>query len=99
MNKLNNKTLKTPRKALSVLLAASLLGLSNAASADEGLTQRVATGVGRVIAAQGNAALVQIREELGQTIEKTIQPWLPVQDVQASNAMQPEATPTATAAL
>lgn len=97
MNKLSNKTFKS--HALSVLVAAGLMGLSNVASADDGLAQRVATGVGRVIAAQGNTALVQIREELGHTIEKTIQPWLPVQDVQASNAVQPEATPTATAAL
>lgn len=95
MNKLSHKALKT----LHVVAAAGLLGLSSAASADEGLAQRVATGVGRVIAAQGNAALMQIREELGQTIEKTIQPWLPAQDVQASNGTQPAATPAATAAL
>ncbi|MFA5937915.1 MAG: hypothetical protein WC809_01055 [Sinimarinibacterium sp.] len=90
---------KLPRKSLSVLVAASLLGFSSIASADGSLSQRVATGVGRVIAAQGNAALDQIREELGQTIEKTIQPWLPTQDVQASNAALPKATPSATAAL
>ena len=96
MKKLLNKT---HMKTLHVLAATGLLGLSSVASADEGLAQRVATGVGRVIAAQGNAALEQIREELGQTIEKTIQPWLPTQDVQASNATQPAATPSATAAL
>ena len=70
MNHLTRKTLST----LAVLTA--LLG-TGAAQADDSLTQRVVTGVGQVIAAQGNAALTQIRVELGQTIEQALKPLLP----------------------
>ncbi|HEY1078021.1 MAG TPA: hypothetical protein VGE51_15115 [Fontimonas sp.] len=70
MNHLTRKTLST----LAVLTA--LLG-TGVAHAEESLTQRVVTGVGQVIAAQGNAALTQIRVELGQTIEQALKPLLP----------------------
>ncbi len=74
MNQLTRKTLST----LAVLTA--LVGFQGAAHADDSLTQRVVTGVGHVIAAQGNAALTQIRTELGQTIEQALKPLLPTPD-------------------
>ncbi|MEQ1439943.1 hypothetical protein AAG565_11300 [Fontimonas sp. SYSU GA230001] len=89
----------TNKNVLRAAALAALLGFSGLAAADDGLTQRVATGVGRVIAAQGNAALTLIREELDQTIQKTIQPWLPTPDVQASTTARPELAPSAPAAL
>lgn len=82
MNNLTRKTLST----LAVLTA--LLG-TGAAQADDSLTQRVVTGVGQVIAAQGNAALTQIRVELGQTIEQALKPLLPAPE---ANSVATEGT-------
>lgn len=70
MNTLTQKTLTT------LAIAGLLMGMSGTAAADE-LGQRAATGVGQVIAAQGNAALEQIRRELQQRIEQTLQPLTP----------------------
>ncbi|TJY60797.1 hypothetical protein E4T66_09015 [Sinimarinibacterium sp. CAU 1509] len=71
MNHPHRNILKT------ALAAVALLGVSVSAQADESLTQRVATGVGQVIAAQGNAALMQIREELQQRLIETVSPLMP----------------------
>ncbi len=71
MNHPNRNILKT------ALAAAALLGFSVSAQAEESLTQRVATGVGQAIAAQGNAALIKIREELQQGLIETMSPLLP----------------------
>lgn len=71
MNMLKRNTLK------AALAATALLGISATAQADDSLTHRVATGVGQVIAAQGNAALIQIREELQQRLIETVSPLLP----------------------
>jgi hypothetical protein len=78
--------MKTRTVLSTLVLASTLLGFNAAAQADDGLGQRVATGVGRVIAAQGNAALVQIREELRETVENRLAPYLPAQDVSSSAA-------------
>ncbi|MEW6168146.1 MAG: hypothetical protein AB1651_10675 [Pseudomonadota bacterium] len=78
--------MKTRTVLSTLVLASALLGFNAAARADDGLGQRVATGVGRVIAAQGNAALQQIREELRETLEDRLAPYLPVQDVGGSAA-------------
>lgn len=74
MNQLTRKTLST------AAILTALLGFQGAAHAQDSLTQRVVTGVGHVIAAQGNAALVQIRNELGETIEQALKPLLPAPD-------------------
>ncbi|MDP9140964.1 MAG: hypothetical protein M3O62_09255 [Pseudomonadota bacterium] len=74
MNQLTRKTLST------AAILTALLGFQGAAHAQDSLTQRVVTGVGHVIAAQGNAALVQIRAELGETIEQALKPLLPTPD-------------------
>jgi hypothetical protein len=71
MNHPNRNTLK------AVLAATVLLGISATAHAEESLSHRVATGVGQVIAAQGNAALIQIREELQERLIYTMSPLLP----------------------
>ena len=80
---MNNLT----RKSLSTFaLAAALMGVHAGAQAKDGITQRIATGVGRVIAAQGNAALLQIRDELRERLEQDIEPLLP-EDVAAPAAV------------
>jgi hypothetical protein len=64
------------RTTLSILAASLMLAASASASADDGLS-RVATGVGRAIATQGNAALMSIREEIRETLRETLAPLLP----------------------
>lgn len=72
MNPLTQKTLRT------LVLGTALIGASVTAQADDNfLTQRVATGVGRIIAAQGNAALNQIREELREVLNRSVEPLPP----------------------
>lgn len=84
MNQLTRKTLST------VAVLTALMGFQGAAHADDSLTQRVVTGVGQVIAAQGNAALAQIRSELGETIEQAIKPLLPAPETRvATDAASP----------
>ena len=79
MNTLTRKSLST------FVLAAALMGVHAGAQAQDSITQRMATGVGRVIAAQGNAALLQIRDELRERLEQDIEPLLP-EDVAAPAA-------------
>jgi hypothetical protein len=68
---------RTTRSMFSALALAALLAASVPAQADEGIAVRVATGVGRVIAAQGNAALATIRAEIKDTVKDTLQQFLP----------------------
>jgi hypothetical protein len=67
MNTLTHKTLS------ALAIAGLLLGANGTAIAGE-TGQRAPTGVGHAIAAQGNAALEQIRMDLRQRIEQTLQP-------------------------
>ena len=81
-------------KMLPRLAAIGLLMLGFAGTATAGdLGQRVSTGVGQIIAAQGNAALEQIREDLRERIEQTLQPLTPaprgVADAAQANADRP----------
>lgn len=64
------------RSALSALIIASSLLLSPAASAQDPLT-RAATGVGKIIAAQGNAALLEIRQEFQKDLLERLRPTVP----------------------
>ncbi|HEY0975625.1 MAG TPA: hypothetical protein VGE57_14125 [Solimonas sp.] len=70
-----NQTIRT--FALGTVSAAALLLASLPASASDGVGARIATGVGRVIAQQGNHALVLIREELKDNLLQTLKPLLP----------------------
>lgn len=58
-------------------LALSLAALTGPAAAQDSLPARAATAVGHAIASQGNAALVQIREELKDTLLEQLRPYLP----------------------
>ena len=63
----------------SAIAAAAILVLcsfTGTASADS-LQSRVMLTLGQAIAAQGNAALVQIRRDLKDSALKTIEPFLP----------------------
>lgn len=84
---MNRKTLILRNAARSLLLA-GLLGASLTAQASDSLAQRVATGVGRVIATQGNAALVEIREEfkdrLPELLREAIKPAAPASPTPAA---------------
>lgn len=69
------------------LIAAVLFAASGAAFADD---SRAPTGVGAWIAAQGNAALREIAEELKENLAESVRPLLP-----PSNA--PKQRPSASA--
>ncbi len=68
---------RTARHLISGIAVATLLVCSLPASASDNLGVRVATGVGRVIASQGNAALETIKDELKDSFLKTLKPLLP----------------------
>ena len=64
---------KLVHPSLSALAAAALLLAVHGPVAAEG-DRHAATGVGPAIAAQGNAALEQIREDLRRGLEQSLQP-------------------------
>jgi hypothetical protein len=69
---------------LATGLAVGLAAFSTGATAaDADIGSRIATGVGQAIAAQGNAALMHIREELGETLQQTVDTFLPATTPQA----------------
>lgn len=68
---------------LSLFAGSMLLGASLPAAAADSVGARVATGVGRIIAAQGNAALAHIREELKDNLLDTLKPLLPDEQTRA----------------
>ena len=55
-------------KPLAAALVLSFAAFAGPAAAEESLSSRAASAVGAVIASQGNAALVQIRQELKDTL-------------------------------
>ena len=65
------------KRTLQTLAAASLL-LANLspAHAAESLAARVASGLGQVIASQGNAAFQQIRDDLQQDLQRGFDQWM-----------------------
>jgi len=69
--------MKKPLNAYVAAISVGLAGLAFPATADDSLTDRAASAVGHYIAAQGNAALVQIREELTRDLARQIRPYLP----------------------
>lgn len=64
-----------PLAAALVLSFAAFAG--PAAAAEESLSTRAVSAVGAMIANQGNAALVQIRQELEDTLLEQLRPYLP----------------------
>lgn len=62
------------RLALAGALAATAIP---AQAQDLEFTALMAAQVGRIIASQGNAALITIREEMEATISRSLQPFLP----------------------
>ena len=69
-----NKTFKTQ---IGAVLALCLAGASLPAAAQDNLPARAINALGLAIKSQGDAALVQIREELKDTLLDRIQPLLP----------------------
>ena len=66
-------------KSFQIAAALALsLAATSPANADEGLALRLAMSAGSAIAAQGNAALAEIRRELKDTLaDHLIKPFLP----------------------
>lgn len=66
------------RQLIAAALSATLMGTTASVKATaSSLTDRMVTGVGRIIAAQGNNALHEIRDELMKNFSKTLKPVLP----------------------
>ena len=83
---------KLKTQIAATLAALSFAAVAGPASAAESLPARAATALGYVIAAQGDAALEQIRAEIKDNLQK-LTPYLP----QRSDAAAPPATATADA--
>lgn len=79
-----NKNRQSLLIALSVALGLSAFAAP--AAADSSLGERVATGIGRYIAAQGNAALSEIRSNLAETLGERMELYVP----QAPNDINPQ---------
>ncbi|MDB5967618.1 MAG: hypothetical protein JWQ90_68 [Hydrocarboniphaga sp.] len=72
----------TNRRPLAhAVLAIALIGGSAGAQAADGMSSRVASGLGRWIAAQGNAALSELSEDLKRDLAERLQPLLPASDM------------------
>lgn len=78
-------TYKTFNRSLAAVL---FLGLSCGAQAagTQGVAARMAAGVGQWIAAQGNAALREIGEDLKQDLADQLEPLLPQSPAQQQPA-------------
>lgn len=74
-------------KIAAALVALSLGTATTAVNADEGFALRAAATVGSVIAAQGNAALAEIRREVKESLVQQLKPFLP----QPAPAVPPQA--------
>ena len=78
---------KTFKTQISVtLIALSFAAATAPASAQGNLPARAVSALGTVIADQGNAALVQIREEFKDTLVERIKPYLPKPEAAAKSA-------------
>lgn len=86
------------RRPLAAALAIALIGASTGAQAADGISGRVASGLGRWIAAQGNAALDELREDLKRDLSQRLQPLLPERAAAEPDALRkvgndPDAAP------
>lgn len=75
---------------IAMIAATLVLGLStSAASASDAMPARAFSALGVAIAAQGDAALEQIRRELTESAREAMKPFLP--DAPATPEPQPPA--------
>ena len=80
--------MKRHLKVTTLLATALLVGSLPAQAADAGLSSRVMSGLGQAIAAQGNIAFREIREELADNLAKSLKPLLQAQPVRDRAAPQ-----------
>ncbi len=84
----------TTRPVLRALAALVLIGASVNAQARDGVAGELAAGAGRWIAAQGNAVLAQLQDDLRQHLHDQIQPFLPddgaLQKVSTESTAEPQ---------
>ncbi len=73
-------------KSTLAAAALALCAFTGTASAADTLQSRAMSALSVAIASQGNAALIQIREEIRQTALEAIKPFLP----EPEKAPQPE---------
>jgi len=91
-----NRTAYKASLAAAALTLASFAGTASAGDRQELLASTM-HAVGRAIASQGNAALMQIRQELRRDLAESLKPLLPAPDRVATPTPRPEpATATAT---
>lgn len=72
-----NQYIQTSLKTFRPLVAAALLCASFGSQAADGLRLRAASGVGAWIAAQGNAALRELGQDLREELRNQMKPLLP----------------------
>jgi hypothetical protein len=87
-----NHNIQTSLKTFRPLVAAALLCASFGSQAADSMTVRAASGVGAWIAAQGNAALRELGQDLRQQLRDQLKPLLPQPEPQPADASQPDMT-------
>jgi len=76
-------------KSTLAAVALALCSFTGTASANDILQSRAISALGDAIASQGNAALIQIRQEIRQTALDAVKPFLPA----PAKASQPQNKP------
>ncbi|WP_428312274.1 hypothetical protein [Hydrocarboniphaga sp.] len=76
------------RPLAQAALAIVLIAGSAAAQAADGIGSRVGAGLGRWIAAQGNAALSELREDLKRDLSERLQPLLPEREMVEADTLR-----------
>ncbi|WP_428310333.1 hypothetical protein [Hydrocarboniphaga sp.] len=91
-----NQNIQTSLKTFRPLVAAALLCASFGSQAADSMSTRAASGVGSWIAAQGNAALRELGQDLRKQLRDSIKPLLPQPESppesQPADASQPDLT-------
>ena len=81
-----NKSTKLGLAALALCLAGAA---APAAAADAGFETRAVSALGIAIASQGNAALLEIKRELKDTLVDQLKPFLPAPSPTPSDTATP----------
>ncbi len=79
---------------LAAVTALALCAFAGTAAAAESLPSRAVGAIGAVIAAQGDAALLEISREFKESALEAMKPFLP-EPAQATDNAQPAETPVA----
>ena len=83
------------KRTIATVAAALVLGtLSGSTAAAESIPARAVSALGIVIATQGDAALLKIRDEIADSARQVVKPFLPA-PVSTPDPLQPASTPTA----